>query len=288
MKLSASSDCNTWLRFCDCLNNSGVADSQPPRTLVLAAHPDDETIGASVPLSSLPDAWVLWVTDGAPRNPSLRSSHHEISREAYAQIRSLESSRALARVGMAADRIASLNCIDQEAIYNIAPLVDGFVSRLRNFRPEIVITHPYEGGHPDHDAAALIAALALDILKQDVRTKHSPGPLLIEMTSYHAVNRQLRTGEFLPCSLPLLVMELTEEQRERKDCMFSSYASQAAVLKSFKAGRELFRPAPVYDFHAAPHEGRLWYECLGWDMTGDQWRSLATVALAQFHQYACR
>jgi N-acetylglucosamine malate deacetylase 2 len=279
MKLNASGDANTWRWFCDCLVKSDGPNIQPPRTLVLAAHPDDETIGASVPLVSLSDSWVLFLTDGAPKNPALRSSHREISREAYAQIRSIECRNALGCAGVSTDHTVSFNCVDQEAIYNIPELVDRLVFLLKELRPKIIVTHPYEGGHPDHDAAALISSIALDVSSGKAGRLQN-APLLVEMSSYHAVNQQLRVGEFLYDSSPVRVLELTEEQSERKRSMLSSYASQAAVLQSFNTSREVFRPAPVYDFHAPPHEGKLWYECLGWEMTGEKWRSLAASALA--------
>jgi N-acetylglucosamine malate deacetylase 2 len=287
MKLNASLNAETWRTFCDRLIRSDRATSNHPRTLVLAAHPDDETIGASVPLSAFSDLWVLLLTDGAPRDPSLRSSHHEISREAYAQLRSFECHKALVCDGISADRIALFDCVDQEAIYNVPELVERLASKLKDLGPEIIITHPYEGGHPDHDAAALIASVAVEVLQRGAEFSEDV-PLLVEMSSYHAVNQQLRTGEFLPHPSPILTIELTEEQRERKQTMLSAYVSQRTVLNSFTTSREVFRPAPTYDFQAPPHHGKLWYECLGWEMTGRRWRALAAEALAHFDQHACR
>jgi hypothetical protein len=39
------------------------------------------------------------------------------------------------------------------------------------------------------------------------------------------------------------------------------------------------RAAPSYDFSQPPHAGQLWYECLGWRMTGTKWRELAAEFL---------
>ena len=186
-------------------------------------YPDDETIGASVPLVSLSDSWVLFLTDGAPKNPALRSSHREISREAYAQMRSIECRNALACAGVSTDRTVSFNCVDQEAIYNISELVDRLVSLLKELRPKVIVTHPYEGGHPDHDAAALISSIALDVSSGKAGRLQN-APLLVEMSSYHAVNQRLRVGEFLYDSSPVRVLELTEEESERKRSMLPSYA----------------------------------------------------------------
>jgi LmbE family N-acetylglucosaminyl deacetylase len=199
-------------------------------------------------------------------------------------LRYFEAQQALSWAGVPRDRMNCFNCVDQEAIYKVSSLVEDVVAWLRNFQPDVIITHPYEGGHPDHDAAALIASLALDRLAEE-----SDGvPLLIEMSSYHAMNQQLRTGEFLDTSETQLSIKLTAERRRRKQRMLSCYASQAAVLQSFGTDREVFRPAPAYDFHVAPHAGKLWFECLGWEMTGQKWRTLAHAALNEMNQHVCR
>ena len=64
--------------------------------VLVAAHPDDEMLGASWLLSRLPDCHIVHVTDGAPRDPALRAPQTPGSREAYARLREKESFAALA------------------------------------------------------------------------------------------------------------------------------------------------------------------------------------------------
>jgi LmbE family N-acetylglucosaminyl deacetylase len=156
-------------------------------------------------------------------------------------------------------------------------------ARLRGYRPDLLITHAYEGGHPDHDSAALVAALAVDSLKN----KDDLAPELLEMTCYHARDGKCFAGEFLPrsssqpASSTELVLRLSSEEILRKADMMDCYQSQRLVLQSFPLGTERLRPAPAYDFSRPPHRGRLWYECMGWPMTGKRWRELATPAVAK-------
>jgi N-acetylglucosamine malate deacetylase 2 len=83
------------------------------RVLVVAAHPDDETIGASVVLAHPHVATVLHVTDGAPRDPRWWPPSMP-DRATYARVRALEAERALQHVRAA--RVA-LDIVDQEVIH---------------------------------------------------------------------------------------------------------------------------------------------------------------------------
>jgi LmbE family N-acetylglucosaminyl deacetylase len=252
------------------------------RIAVLAAHPDDETIGASSLLARFPDTAVIYLTDGAPRDSKLWSPDFRGTREEYASLRRAEAARALSIVGVSPHQIHCLDAVDQEAIFNAGNLARSLTEALATFEPDVLITHPYEGGHPDHDSAALIARLANFQLDQEQT------PSLVEMTSYYARDCQCITGQFLEFGGQRedVCVELSPNQRERKRKMFSAHASQKLVLSSFGTDRERFRKAPDYDFSRPPHEGKLWFECMGWPMTAEQWRALAARCMAR-QEYAC-
>lgn len=250
----------------------------PLRIAVLAAHPDDETIGASVLLARSQRASVIFLSDGAPRDSRLWPRTIQGSREEYASIRREEAQNALRRVGISQGQIRWLGAIDQETIFAVSELATRLIEALREIRPQLIVTHPYEGGHPDHDCAALIASIAVPRL--------GTGARVLEMSSYHARDRKLVTGEFLGGNAAQeMVVELSADERARKRSMFDEYATQQEVLKAFRTDRERFRAAPNYDFRQPPHEGRLWYQCLGWEMTGEHWRELAAAALER--EFTC-
>ena len=251
------------------------------RILLLAAHPDDETIGASVVLSRFPQTAVVFLTDGAPRDTRFWSAGVNGSREDYAETRRWEALRALALAGISNHRVFWLGGVDQEAVFEIGMLAERFTKLLCEMRPEIVITHAYEGGHPDHDSAAVVAAVATSSLETP--------PTVLEMTSYHAVDGRCVTGDFLN-SDPVLesCFELSSGDRDRKRQMMDVYASQRLVLENFPIDYERLRMAPSYNFSEPPHPGKLWYECMGWPMTGTRWRELATPVLAGLEEHSCR
>lgn len=162
--------------------------------------------------------------------------------------------------------------VDQEAAAELVTLVRRVRALLDALRPGRVVTHPYEGGHPDHDAAALVvhAALALG---------PGPGPRLVEMTSYHASpDGALATGEFLG-DAAVRSLTLAPAERATKRRMLACFVGQRRTLAPFGVHVERFRPAPAYDFTRPPHEGAPWYERMGW-ASGPRWREAARDALA--------
>ena len=157
--------------------------------------------------------------------------------------------------------MAELGAPDQGA----SECLVGFARQLRaRLDDHVLLTHPYEGGHPDHDAASFIAAHA--------------GCPVIEFASYHAApGGGLCTGAFLP-GPEAIRLDLSPVEQIRKRAMFAAFATQAATLQPFGTEYELFRPAPDYDFGEPPHPGPLHYERYDWGMTGARWRVLAREA----------
>jgi LmbE family N-acetylglucosaminyl deacetylase len=224
-----------------------------PTTLVIVAHPDDEAIGAGGLLAGLPDTVVAHVTDGAPRDVRYAQSKGFQTREEYARARRREVVNALAHVGITPDRCRDFGYVDGEASMQLLELVFDVADLMDEVRPDIVLTHPYEGGHSDHDATAFAVHLACGILRRD----NIPTPLVLELTSYHNFSGARRVFNFL----------------------YQEFASQRQVLKRFPIDLERFRPAPRYLFTKAPHEGPLDYERFCTIITGAQWRSNASKAL---------
>jgi LmbE family N-acetylglucosaminyl deacetylase len=279
---SNGSIARVWNAICDPQNGLAVGGKTLDiRPLILIAHPDDETISASVAMMRMRDPVVVFVTDGAPRDRHLWSPDATGSREEYSRMRMQEAASALAIAGIPSERIFCLGAIDQEAIEEVPVLVDRFVSLLQKIQPGVIITHAYEGGHPDHDAAALIARITAGSESLEKQ------PEILEMSSYHLRNGNCVTGEFLPdTGEEVLTLWPLPEERERKQRMAATHHSQRFVLEGFRMEPELLRPAPAYDFTQPPHVGKLWYECLDWPMSGERWRQLATSALTQFQQNA--
>lgn len=190
---------------------------------------------------------------------------------AYADARRAELMEALQTGQIHSPELLQLEVPDQETPFHLPNVARWICRRILEHRPEVILTHPYEGGHPDHDACAFSVRAAC-------RMSDFSGQLC-EFTSYHASENGFRSGEFLPAKGSAVVTyHLTEEERERKHKMFRCFHTQREVLRQFEIDHESFRAAPDYDFYLPPHGGPLYYERFGWRVDGKQFCELAKGA----------
>lgn len=240
--------------------------------LLVAAHPDDEVIGAGGHLAGFRDLHLMHTSDGAPRDLSFARASGFATREEYGRARRRELAGALALAAIAPQQALLAGFVDLEVSLHLAELAGYLAAAMRGTGCRVVLTHPYEGGHPDHDATAFAVRAACALLDSDA-------PEIWEFTSYHDRDGAKVVFEFLGAPAPMVV--LSPEQREMKRAMYGCFVSQQQVLREFPIEIERFRQAPRYDFRNPPHAGRLYYERFDWGMTGERWRALASGALEE-------
>ena len=246
-----------------------------PRCLIVAPHPDDETIGTGnwMDRHRDTDITVLHLTDGSPLDLSDARAARFRSRKAYALARRRELRAALALVNISADRMRCFGYIDRECHLNLPELIARLAGLVEDLKPEVVLSPSYEGGHPDHDSAALAVAAVRRRVSKPFRHR--------EYRLYHADHTgAMATHQFLPDSAaPVEIHSLSPAEQDTKRRMIERFKSQQKILKEFAVTDERFREAPLYDFTRPPHEGMLLYERWGWKMTGAEWRKHALAAL---------
>lgn len=241
----------------------------PHKTAIVVAHADDETIAAGGSMHLMRDLLLVHVTDSAPRKLDDATRAGFATPAAYGAARAAELDAAITLSGASPARVA-LGVPDQEASDAIPEIAARLRALFRTHEIGAVLTHAYEGGHPDHDATALAVHLAAE-----------GGPAVFEFAGYHAApDGGLCTQRFLPSAASEeVIIDLPAQDSVRKAAMIARFRTQAAILSHFDAKTERFRAAPAHDFTAPPHEGKLNYENWGWSMTGTEWRKRAARAL---------
>jgi len=269
------------------------------RVVIVVAHPDDETIGLGAQLCRLEDAVIVHVTDGAPRDGRDAAAYGFANSADYAAARRTELTAALAAGGVQQARTLCLGIVDQEAMHHLTEVAHSLREILEREKPQAVVTHAYEGGHPDHDAAAFAVCAACRLAAEP--------PQILEMALYHRRDDQLVSGEFLPIAsrrkpgptnppaerltngsrlspgreILCATLALNEDEVWRKQQMIDCFTTQRWLLMQLDTTIERVRIAPDYEFRSPPHPGELHYETLGWGITGANWRCCAAAALAE-------
>jgi LmbE family N-acetylglucosaminyl deacetylase len=257
------------------------ADGSPATqltTMIVVAHPDDESIGAGARLNRLGNAWIVEMTDGAPNDLECARRHGFDTREQYAEARRRELDHAMAIAGFPLHRLISLGYTDGEVTLRLAEACLRITEWIDTLRPDIVLTHPYEGGHTDHDATAFAVHLACGALRREGVTP----PAILELALYNAQKGRKVLQRFLPherADRDQRVIRLSASERAAKRRIFGAFETQKSVLDHFSLEFERFRPAPRYIFTAPPHAGQLNYERYGDPNRGRNWREHAERVL---------
>jgi LmbE family N-acetylglucosaminyl deacetylase len=124
--------------------------------LVVAPHPDDETLGCGVTMMRKLDAGtpvkVVIATDGR------HSSHSAvISPERLVEIRRDEALRATRRLGLEPDHVVFLDLEDQGLERSQRELSERLAAVVDDFRPEELLVSSALDHHPDHRVIGKVA-----------------------------------------------------------------------------------------------------------------------------------
>ena len=150
-----------------------VPDKQT-RLLVIAPHPDDETIGAGGLLQQVREAGGevrIWLLTDGDNNPwpqrwlERRLWIGAAERERWGRRRRQEVAQALAALGIAPEQLEGFSWPDMGLTGRLkgqfAAMLDLFEVRLRAWCPNVVVLPDLGDHHPDHGAAHVLARLAL-------------------------------------------------------------------------------------------------------------------------------
>jgi N-acetylglucosamine malate deacetylase 2 len=215
------------------------------RILVLAAHPDDETIACAGLLQRAAKSLVVFAVDGAPPHYGFEKKFGSLQR--YSEVRFAEAFRALSFVPRCSilrlSRSDGTYFPDQHLFLELPEAFDSLLKIARQFSPDHLVSHAFEGGHLDHDACHILAwraakALNLQNLEFPLYWKSGDGRDVFQQFRAHCED------EF--------VVQLSQKEHRIKRRMFSEYRSQKNLMSVFRLDPERFRPVLPADCAEPP------------------------------------
>lgn len=233
-----------------------AACHQTGRAFIVAPHPDDEAVGAAVLMRRLRDEGVpvtlVFVTTGVPEASQIDASLSEAAGgvEDYKVTRAAEAARAA--VLYRAQDVVRLSWPSRSILANMIAVDTVLDGLLADRGKGVVLSPPFEGGHPDHDALNCICSAVA--LRQDLP--------FWEYVGYHWRDASLHCQAFFPPTMTDCWLDLSEEEVSLKRTALDLYASQKVhALKHMRADIEGFR-RPANHTHTLPAE-QAYYEVWG-------------------------
>jgi LmbE family N-acetylglucosaminyl deacetylase len=220
--------------------------------MLIVAHPDDEAIGAGMLLQRIQDPLVVFCTDGGPKDEFFWKAHG--SRQEYVRVRHEEARNAAEIAGV--KKVAFLDFPDQELFLHLRDALTELEKLASRHNVQAVLTHAYEGGHPDHDSCAFLGYLLGRNLELPVW----------EMPLYHRTKAGGQAQTFVERNGRSVRVRVKASELETKRRMVDAHKSQNLALSPFDLAVERFRPQAVYDYRRPPKAEVINYEAWQWRM----------------------
>jgi LmbE family N-acetylglucosaminyl deacetylase len=258
-------------------HRSQLDPSRWKRVLVLAAHPDDETLATGGLLQRSIAAGaavrVVFVTDGENNPWSQRAVERRWrlganARTRWAERRRAETLDALACLGVPGSSAVFLHLPDRGLTSLLLAggggLVPALSRELRTWRPTLVAAPAAADRHPDHNALAVLLRLAIDRLagthvrfSQIAYIVHGAPPVDAFQLSPAPVERDRKYNAIL-CHRSQLVLarrRFLSQATERERFVDPTTTSPAhrVLGATFESGTLSLRLAPARSLGAAVH-----------------------------------
>lgn len=230
------------------------------KLMCVVAHPDDEcfAFGGALALAAARgiETYVICLTDGQ----AAKNRGDAASGEALGKMRREEFAASCKVLGVTQHELLDYHDARLEFV-DFSQTAGRLVEKMRQFRPDVVLTFGGDGGlntHPDHIMVSMLTTAAFHWSGQAKRypelgTVHEPQRLFYLSTNFFIPDRQA------PRPMPWTVTLDVQSVRTRKTEAFRQHASQAPLMEQTKGLFEKYGAEEFYTLVAAsePQAARL-------------------------------
>jgi LmbE family N-acetylglucosaminyl deacetylase len=232
--------------------------------MCVVAHPDDEcfAFGGALALAAERgiETYVICLTDGQ----AAKNRGDAASGEALGKMRRQEFVASCEVLGVTRHELLDYHDARLEFV-DFSQTAERLVERMRQFRPDVVITFGGDGGlntHPDHMMVSMLTTAAFHWSGQAKRYPeagpvHEPARLFYLSTNFFVPGRQA------PKPMPWTVTLDIRSVQARKSEAFRQHASQAPLMEQTKGlfekygAEEFYTLATAREPQAARHQTDL-------------------------------
>jgi LmbE family N-acetylglucosaminyl deacetylase len=223
------------------------------RILILAPHPDDETVGCAIAAQRARHGgaavFVLTLTTGIPPKAALfpwqRAAYLARSARCRAEGEVVAALLQLTPLGFAE--------FPSRTLKTAAAAAHGLIADAVASRGIDEIWAPaWEGGHQDHDVTNFLAARFADRVR------------VVEFAEYNFAGGTVRSQIFPAAIGNEELIALTPAEADLKAKALAIYHSERGNLAHVRTAQEILRPLPPHDYTRAPHNGTLFRERFHW------------------------
>lgn len=224
--------------------------------LFVFGHFDDDSVISGTIYTLLRAGWdvhVAWLTSAGMGGPVFGTVEQRTDEMKY----------VYDTMGLPPENRHVLGIPDRECIDHLAEAADKVTGLVKKYRPSVVVTDAYEGGHWDHDATCLAAYVAsrrvdFDFARFEIATYNASGPKIMPFR----VNGYIKAygpSEYVP--LDRAAWKMRKKVRYGYKSQWFFMWPEGIIFWHrhwFGRGRgEPLRQTPDYDFLEPPHPGKM-------------------------------
>lgn len=220
--------------------------------LILAPHPDDETVGLSVFMRRKQEEgcnfFIFFLTNGVVSKSEMwfweKNKYHIFLEKRLSEMRDSLNFFKIKDYFLQNIPTRHLrSCIEQTFLK--------IKSIIKDQTIDSIFVPAYEGGHQDHDVANFIASKFIKKIN------------VFEYSEYHNYRDKVHSNMFINKIGNETLIEFNKNEVDYKRNALLIYKSERKNLNYIEIKREVYRPIIKYNYNSVPHTGTLFYKRFG-------------------------